>query len=89
MHNPEDDGTRSGPLCQSASSVEHWLTGIVGLAVTAAVAVVLYQYVVAMAQQLEYLSSTALIFLFMGVWILVWAFLEVAWEYRAGRLFAS
>ncbi|WP_324758404.1 hypothetical protein [Haloarcula montana] len=92
MHNPESNGTdgrRSEPCCQSASSFEHWLTGLVGLAVTALVALVAYSSVVSMAEPLRYLSSTAVLFLFISLWIAFWAVLEVLWEWRAGRLVAG
>ncbi|MFC6973744.1 hypothetical protein ACFQL1_02110 [Halomicroarcula sp. GCM10025709] len=92
MHNPESNGTdgrSSEPLCQSASSFEHWLTGLVGLAVTFVVALAAYSSVVAMAEPLQYLSSTAVIFLFIGLWIAFWGLLEIVWEWRAGRLFGG
>jgi protein-S-isoprenylcysteine O-methyltransferase Ste14 len=92
MHNPESngaDGRSSEPLCQSASGLEHWLTGLIGLTVTFVVAVAVYSTVAAMAEPLQYLSSTAVIFLFVGLWIALWGALEIAWEWRAGRLFAG
>jgi hypothetical protein len=91
MHNSDSNGsekTHSGPLCKSASSFEHWLTGIVGLGVTLVVAFAVYSTVVSMAHQLQYLSSTAVVFLFFAFWIALWGALEIAWEWRAGRLFA-
>jgi len=74
------------PLCESATSLEHWLTSVVGLGLALAVGVAFYVPIVETAAALEVLSTTAMVFLFTALWLVLWGTLELAWEWRAGRV---
>jgi len=54
------------------------LTGVVGLLLTAAGGFVFYPALVDLTRPLHLLSTTALVFLLLVAWILLWSVLEVA-----------
>jgi hypothetical protein len=45
-----------------------------------------YPIIVALTQPLYVLSSTLIVFALFAIWLVTWLALEVAWEWRAGRL---
>lgn len=89
MNKKGSDGIDPGsgrPLCESASSLEHWLTSVVGLGMALTVGVVFYVPIVETAASLAFLSTTAVVFLLTALWLVLWGTLELAWEWRAGRV---
>ncbi|WP_424004078.1 hypothetical protein ACOZ4I_06220 [Haloarcula salina] len=80
------DSCSERPLCESASSLEHWLTSAVGLGMALAIGVAFYVPIVETAASLEFLSTTAMVFLITALWLVLWGTLELAWEWRAGRV---
>jgi hypothetical protein len=67
-------------------AVEHVTCGLIGLLVAAVLVSAVYPWLVAATSALQLLSSTALVFIAVGLWFLSWGALEMAWEWRAGRL---
>ena len=66
--------------------VEHFSCGVAGLAAAVTVVVLTYPLLLAVARPLHLLSTTAIVFVFVGLWLATWAAFEVAWEWNAGRL---
>ncbi|WP_336338231.1 hypothetical protein [Haloarcula brevis] len=80
------DPSGERPLCESVSSLEHWLTSVVGLGLALTVGVAFYVPIVETVASLDVLSTTAMVFLFTALWLVLWGTLELAWEWRAGRV---
>ncbi|EMA21683.1 MULTISPECIES: hypothetical protein [Haloarcula] len=72
-------------VCSIGNAVEHYVTGILGLVATLVIGVQAYPWLQATAGP-SYLGSTWLVFSFAAVWLVCWIALEVAWEWRAGRV---
>ena len=49
-------------------------------------ALLLYPLLVALTRPLQLLASTAIVFVLVFLWLLIWLAIEVAWEWRAGRI---
>jgi hypothetical protein len=69
--------------------LEHYVTAVLGFAITLATTAMLYPWLVATSESLAYLSSTMLVFALAAVWLGVWFVLEMLWEWRSGRLTRS
>jgi hypothetical protein len=83
------DGSPRAPggcPARTVGTLEHWSCGLAGLVATAAVVLVGYPVLVWLVRPLQLLSTTALLLLLVGVWLITWLALELAWEWRAGRL---
>lgn len=80
-HNPSDP-----PLSGTVSTTEHCLCGVTGLLITVAIISLFYPTLVAVTRPLQFLSSTAVVVILVMIWIVTWFGLELAWEWRAGRL---
>lgn len=65
-----------------APAVEYWLIGVVSLLVTLVGGVWLYPDVVTATSPLRFLSTTALVFLYVFVWTSLWVALDLAWAWR-------
>lgn len=70
-----DDG---GPVDAGVRIHVYVLTGVLGLLLTATGGFVFYPVLVELTRPLHLLSTTALVFLLLVAWILVWSVLEVA-----------
>lgn len=88
-----DDGSDSGQAVLSGSDcllpvkpLEHYVTAVVGFAITLVTAAMVYPWLAATSESLVYLSSTVLVFTLAALWLGVWFVLEVLWEWRSGRL---
>ncbi|MHC3380521.1 hypothetical protein [Haloarcula sp. H-GB5] len=73
-------------VCSIRNTVEHYVTGILGLVATLVVGVQAYPWFQSVAGTTAYLGSTWLVFSFATVWLVCWIALELAWEWRAGRI---
>ncbi len=71
---------------ETVSTVEHCSCGLAGLLATAVLVIFVYPVLVAVTQPLYVLSSTLIVFALFAVWLVTWLALELAWEWRAGRL---
>jgi hypothetical protein len=49
-------------------------------------AFLLYPLLVSVTRPLQLLSSTAIVFALVFLWFLLWLAIEIAWEWRAGRI---
>lgn len=88
-----DDDSDSGQAVLSGSDcllpvkpLEHYVTAVLGFAITLVTTALLYPWLAATSESLEYLSSTVLVFGIAAVWLGVWFVLEMLWEWRSGRL---
>jgi len=72
-------------VCSIGNAVEHYVTGVLGLVATLVIGVQAYPWLQTTAGP-SYLGSTWLVFSFAAVWLVCWTALEVAWEWRAGRV---
>jgi hypothetical protein len=79
-------GDRSRDPVETVGTVEHVACGLTGLFVAGVLVTAFYPALVAVTSALRMLSSTALVFVAVGLWFAVWAALELVWEWRAGRL---
>lgn len=94
MYIPQGGGRAGNSQCERADpptdetvgTVEHCSCGLLGLLATAAIVVAIYPMLVALTQPLFVLSSTAIVFVLFAIWLVTWLLLELAWEWRAGRL---
>nr|WP_233341029.1 hypothetical protein [Haloprofundus sp. MHR1] len=66
--------------------VEYCVCGAVGLALTTVLALAFYSRLAAVAEPLGLLSSTAIVFAILSMWLLLWVVFGSIWEWRAGRL---
>jgi ABC-type antimicrobial peptide transport system permease subunit len=73
-------------VCSIGNTVEHYVTGILGLVATLVVGVQAYPWLQSAAEAMSYLGSTWLVFSLAAIWLVCWIALEVAWEWRAGRV---
>jgi hypothetical protein len=73
-------------VCSIGNTVEHYMSGVLGLLATLVVGVQVYPWLQAVAGPSSYLGSTWLVFSFAAVWLVCWIAVEVAWEWRAGRV---
>lgn len=71
---------------ETVGVVEHVLCGLAGFLFTGALLVACYPLLVALTEPLYVLSSTALVAAVAVLWLLVSFGVELAWEWRAGRL---
>jgi hypothetical protein len=74
-----------GHAC-TVSTGEHCLCGVTSFVGTTVVVALLYPTLVGVTRPLHLLSSTALLTIAVAIWIGTWFGLELAWEWRAGRL---
>lgn len=88
-----ENRTPRGPseraLSGTVGTAEHCLCGFTGFLITVAIAALHYPTLVALTRPLHLLSSTALTFILAAIWFVTWWGLELAWEWRAGRLTAE
>ncbi|EMA10158.1 hypothetical protein SAMN05443574_110106 [Haloarcula vallismortis] len=75
-----------GCVCSIGNAAEHYVTGILGLVVTLIIGVQAYPWLQPIAGTTTYLGSTWLVFTFAAIWLVCWIALELAWEWRAGRV---
>jgi hypothetical protein len=73
-------------VCSIGNAVEHYVTGILGLVATVVVGLQAYPWLQSVAEPTSYLGSTWLVFSFAAIWLVCWIALELAWEWRAGRV---
>ena len=73
-------------VCSIGNAAEHYMTGILGLVATLVVGVQAYPWLQSVADTTSYLGSTWLVFTLAATWLVCWIALEVAWEWRAGRV---
>jgi len=83
---PEEATCSDTCVCSIGNAVEHYVTGILGLVATLVIGVQAYPWLQSVAEAMSYLGSTWLVFSFAAVWLVCWTALEVAWEWRAGRV---
>ncbi|MDS0221184.1 hypothetical protein NDI54_07475 [Haloarcula sp. S1AR25-5A] len=88
---PEGERSEESPcpdacVCSVVDPVEHYVTGILGFVATLLLGVQLYPWLQAVAGPSSFLGATWLVFSFAAVWLVCWIALEVAWEWRAGRV---
>ncbi|MFW5918116.1 MAG: hypothetical protein ACOCR0_01405 [Haloferacaceae archaeon] len=62
--------------------IEHTCCCLVGILAAATVAVLLYPVLVAVTRPLGVLSSTALLYALLVVWIGIWSASAIAWSWR-------
>lgn len=91
MNMPGGAGTDSQPGRKSSEfrrtgGLERYFCTVGGFFLAAALVVLLYPLVLAVTRPFGLLSSTALVFVLVSTWFVTWISLEVAWEWRAGRL---
>ena len=72
--------------CRPVGAVQHYACAVASLLATGLILLAGYSALVALTRPLHVLSSTALVFAVVSLWLLMWAALEVTWEWRAGRL---
>jgi len=89
MSIPYDGDSR--PSCptdcpETVGVVEHVLCALSGVVFTGALLVPYYPSLVALTEPLDVLSSTAMVVAVAALWLLVSFSVELAWEWRAGRL---
>jgi len=92
MDAPYDGDSRSqcpADRLETVGVAEHLLCGLAGFLFTAALLVAFYPLLVALTQPMHVLSSTTLVGLVAALWLLVSFGVELAWEWRAGRLTAD
>lgn len=77
------------PQADDYNLVEQYACCLTGLGVMSAIAVLFYPVLVAVTQPLQVLSSTAVVFVLISVWLLAWMGVVVIWEWRAGRVALS
>jgi hypothetical protein len=82
---PKETACSDACVCSVANPVEHYVTGILGLVATLLLGIQVYPWLQAIAGP-SYLGSTWLVFSFAAIWLVCWIALEVAWEWRAGRV---
>ena len=73
-------------VCSIGNAAEHYMTGILGLVATLIVGLQAYPWLQSVADTTSYLGPTWLVFSFAAIWLVCWIVLEVAWEWRAGRV---
>lgn len=71
---------------KEVNPVEHGACCLAGLAATGLMALLVYPVLVAVTQPLQVLSSTAIVFVLVFLWLLSWLGIEIIWEWRAGRI---
>jgi len=81
---PQRSEPRTAP--EPIDPVEHVTCSLAALAVVGALVLVGYPLLVVLTQPLRLLSSTAIAFALLSVWLLAWLAIEIVWEWRAGRL---
>ena len=92
MDTPYDSDDRSQcptDRLETVGVTEHLLCGLAGFLFTVALLVAFYPLLVALVQPMHVLSSTMLVVLVVALWLLVSFGVEIAWEWRAGRLTAD
>lgn len=77
-----ESGVRAGP-CRSVGAVPHYACAVTSLLVTGVVLLVGYPVLVALTRPLYVLSSTALVFAVLSLWLGLWATFELTWVWRA------
>lgn len=71
---------------RSVDPLEHCACCLVGLLTVGICLLAFYPVLLAATRPLEPLSSTALVVVLVSLWVAVWAAVELAWEWRAGRV---
>lgn len=79
---PSANGTRP----REPDFAEHCACCVTGLVAVSLTALLVYPVLVAATRPLQLLSSTAIVFVLVFLWLLVWVAIEIAWEWRAGRI---
>jgi hypothetical protein len=67
------------------TSKQHYTCGIVGLGLTAVSIFFAYSVLVAVASLVPLLSTTAIVFVAVVTWFLLWLTLDVAWSWMHTR----
>lgn len=80
---------RSSAADAEGRALEYVVCGLVGLAATLVFFWLFYSLLVVGTRGLYLLSSTAIAFALVSMWLLVWIAAEVLWEWRAGRFTAD
>ncbi|MEF8868077.1 MAG: hypothetical protein V5A85_06140 [Haloarculaceae archaeon] len=75
-HGVMEDGRGEGDV--GTDTAVYALTGVLGLLLTAVGGFLFYPALVDLTRPLRLLSTTALVFILLACWILVWSVLEVA-----------
>ena len=78
--------TENFPQGDDYNPVEQYTCCVTGLVVMCAIAVLFYPVLIAVTQPLQILSSTAVVFVLISVWLLAWVGVVAIWEWRAGRV---
>lgn len=76
------DRVRASPP-RDAAPAEYWLIGAVSLVVTLVGGTWLYPAFVTMTSSLRFLSTTAIVFIYIFFWVGLWVSLELVWERQA------
>lgn len=79
-------GAVDPPNARSITPVAHGVCCAVGVATTVGLAALFYPELISAVDRLHVLSTTALVFLLLWVWIGVWAAAEMTWGWRTARL---
>ena len=82
----EETASSDACVCSVGNAVEHYVTGILGLVATLVVGMQVYPSLQSVTDTTSYLGPTWLVFSFAAIWLVCWIALEVAWEWRAGRV---
>lgn len=83
---PDEATDSDSCVCSVANPVEHYVTGVLGFIATLLLGMQVYPWLRAIGEPSSYLASTWLVFSFAAIWLVCWIVLEVAWEWRAGRV---
>ena len=77
-----DRHDRSGAV----TPIEHYACSLAGFVVAVATGAIAYPLLIGATESLHLLSSTAIAFALLLLWFLAWLSIEIAWEWRAGRV---
>jgi len=82
----EDPESREVPNSDTVTPIEHYTCSLIGFVVMLVTGVAVYPALAGAAESLQMLSSTAIAFALLLLWLVAWLSIEVAWEWRAGRV---
>ncbi|EMA08259.1 hypothetical protein [Haloferax denitrificans] len=85
---PDDDQpTQQVTQPAEIDATERYVCSLIGLGTVAGVLLLFYPLLLAVTRPFQQLSITALVFVLVTVWLLVWLGTELVWEWHTGRLF--
>ncbi|WP_049920637.1 hypothetical protein [Haloferax sulfurifontis] len=86
---PDDDQPTQGVIQPAEiDATERYVCSLIGLGAMAGVLLLFYPLLLAVTRPFQQLSVTALVFVLVTVWLLVWLGSELVWEWQTGRLFS-